>query len=486
VTRRTAAFSAVLLSATFVQFLDVSIVNVAAPAIRQDLGASAGATELVASGYTLAFACILITAGRLGDRYGYRRLYAFGMALFTLSSVLCALSPDIAWLISARVAQGLGAGLMAPQVLSIIQVAVAAERRGRVFGAYGSAIGLATVTGPVLGGLLIQLHVPGLDWRLVFAINLPIGVAALCGLRLLPSARRGDPAALDLIGVALAVVGLALLVYPLAVGRQQSWPSWAIVMLCAAPVVLAILVVHQLRRERSGRSPLLKLSLLRDPRLRIGLLVVAAFFAGVPSFFFLLSVYLQAGFGHSALVAGLTQLPFAAATGIGSRWSNRIAARLGRRVLVTATALLAASMLALAAIVSATGTAAAPWEFAAPMVVGGLCFGVFTATAFTQLLSDVPRDAVGSASGMLTTVQQAAGSVGLTLGALVFYATMPSSFPAQDPTTIRAAYATGFSQTLIYELVVFALACAGSALLLRKRVRETRSATRAVEEAMPT
>lgn len=454
----------VLLSATFVQFLDVSIVHVAAPAIREDLRASAGAVELVAAGYTLAFACVLITAGRLGDRYGYRRLYGLGMAVFTLSSLWCVLAPDITWLIGARVTQGLGAGLMVPQVLSIIQVAVGPERRARVFGAYGATIGLATVCGPVLGGLLIRLHVPGLDWRLVFAINLPIGVVALCGLRLLPAARRDTVEALDPVGMVLSVVGLVLLVYPLAMGREHGWPAATVFMLLAAPAVLAVLFRHQRGRERAGRTPLLRLSLLRDPPFRLGLLVVTAFFAGVPPFFFLLSAYLQIGFGHSALLAGLSQLPFAVATGIGAHWSSGVVDRLGRRTLATVTGMLALSMLALAATVAIRADAMRPWELGLPMVVGGLCFGVFTAAAFNRLLSGIAPAAVGSASGLLATVQQAAGSVGLTLGGLVFYAGVPASLSAGADMT-RTAYTAGFSRTLIYEFVVFSLACAGSVLV---------------------
>ncbi|GAA4532102.1 MFS transporter [Amycolatopsis samaneae] len=462
------ARTAALLSATFMLFLDVSIVNVASPAIRQDLGASTGAVELVASVYTLAFACTLITAGRLGDGYGYRRLYAIGMAVFTVASALCALAPTVEWLVGARAVQGLGAGVMAPQVLSIIQRAFPPQHRGRLFAAYGSAIGLATVVGPVLGGLLVQLRVPGLDWRLVFAINLPVGIAALAGLRLLPGSARGERTAPDLAGVALAVTGLFLLGYPLAMGHSSGWPPGLLVLLCAAPVAFAVLITHQLSRERRGLRPLLKLVLVRDKGFRAGLVAVAAFFAGVPPFFFFLSVYLQTGFGHSALVAGLTQLPFAAATGAASRWSARLVAWLGRAVLVKVTGALALSMLALAAIVAVRGADARPWDLAVPMVVGGLCFGVFTTTAFTRTLSHVPPDATGSASGLLTTVQQAAGSIGLTVGGVVFSLSTVAG--------VHESPVDGFTHLLIYEAVVFLLACAASALLDRDR-REALSTT---------
>ncbi|GAA1939302.1 MFS transporter [Amycolatopsis minnesotensis] len=466
-----AATTAALLSATFMVFLDVSIVNVASPAIRQSLDASTGSVELVASVYTLTFACVLIAAGRLGDRYGYRRLYAIGMATFTLASALCALSFSITWLIGARALQGLGAGVMAPQVLSIIQRAFPAQQRGRLFAAYGSAIGLATVTGPVLGGLLIQLRMPGFDWRLVFAINLPVGIAALWGLRLLPVSPHRERTTLDPIGTVLAVAGLVLLVYPLAMGHSAGWPWWLITMICAAPVALAILVAHQLSRQRRGRWPLLKLVLLRDPGFRAGLVAVAAFFAGVPPFFFFLSVYLQAGFGHSALVAGLTQLPFAAATGAASRWSAPLTARLGRAVLVKATGTLALSMLVLAAIVVTRGADARPWELAVPMALGGACFGVFTTTAFTSALAHVPPDATGSASGLLTTVQQAAGSIGLTLGGLVFYSAASTS----DSGAVRDGHVSGFAHLLSYEAVVFVLACAASLALDRQRATSSRT-----------
>ncbi|UMP07010.1 MFS transporter [Amycolatopsis sp. EV170708-02-1] len=472
---RPAVSTAVLVSATFMQFLDVSIVNVASPSIRRDLAASAGATELVASSYTLAFACVLITAGRLGDQYGYRRLYAIGMALFTFASAACALSPDVGSLVSARVLQGLGAGLMAPQVLSLIQIAFPPRRRGPLFAAYGAAIGIATVTGPVLGGLLIHLEVPGLDWRLVFAINVPVGIAALWGIRLLPASARGERAAVDPVGMGLAMTGLALLVYPLTMGHSASWPWWTVVMLCAAPVILAMLVSHQLSKERAGGQPLLKLSLLRDPGLRAGLVVVTTFFAGVPPFFFFLSVYLQSGLGHPAVVAGLAQLPFAAATGAGARWSVRFVERLGRAALAKVTGLLALSMLVIGVIVVARGAAARPWELAAPMVLGGLCFGVFTTTAFTQVLAQVPSHATGSSSGLLTTAQQAAGSLGLAMGGAVFYLAGRSS-SAGVPHLVREAHVTGFVYLLGYEVVVFTLASITSLLMAR---RETTRITHA-------
>ncbi|MET7290360.1 MFS transporter [Streptomyces sp. NPDC005573] len=453
----------VLLCATFMQFLDVSIVNVAVPSIQRDLHAGTGTVELVAAGYTLAYACLLITAGRLGDRYGYRRLFATGMAVFTVASLACVLAPDSAFLIGARVVQGLGSGLMAPQVLSVIQVEFPPSSRGKVFGSYGTAIGSATVVGPVLGGLLIALHLFGLDWRLVFAINLPVGVAALCAVRAIPPSTRQTRERLDPAGVALIVAGLALLMFPLAVGRQQGWPAWSWCSLVAAAVVLALFCWTQINRERRGRDPLLHLRLLRNRTVRLGLLVVLAFFAGVPPFFFLLSVYLQAGFGHSALVAGVTQLPFAVTTAVGSRVSGRLARRYGNTTLVYCTAAVSVSMLALALIVHGVGVRVTPWELAPPMLVGGAAFGVFTASAFSMLLAQAPAAAAGSASGMLTTVQQVAGSLGLTVGAVVFFASQPAVIGGAE----RRSAATSFFHTLLYETVVFALACLGTLSLRR-------------------
>ncbi|MFB7493662.1 MFS transporter [Streptomyces sp. NPDC056161] len=458
----------VLLCATFMQFLDVSIVNVAVPSIQRDLHAGSGTVELVASGYTLAYACVLITAGRLGDRYGYRRLFVTGMAVFTLASLACVVAPDSATLVLARVVQGLGSGLMAPQVLSVIQVEFPPSSRGKVFGSYGTAIGTATVVGPVLAGLLIALRLPGLDWRLVFAINIPVGLAAMAAFRLIPPSVRQVRERLDPVGVALVVAGLALLIYPLAVGRQQGWPAWSWGSLGAAVVVLALFARTQFRRERRGLDPLLHLRLLGDRTVRLGLLVVLAFFAGVPPFFFLLSVYLQAGFGHSALVAGLTQLPFAVATAVGSRAAGSLARRYGTVVLVCATGALAVAMAALALIVEFAGARATPWELAAPMLVGGTAFGVFTASAFTVLLAQVPASAAGSASGMLTTVQQVAGSLGLTIGAVVFFASQPLVVHQAGPAALRHTAATSFFHTLLYETAVFALACVGTVVLHRR------------------
>jgi MFS family permease len=204
---------AVLLSAIFMNLLDISIVNVAIPSIQEDLGASFAEVQLVLAGYQLAFACLLITGGRLGDIYGRKRLFVVGMSVFTVGSLWCGLAPSALLLILGRVVQGLGAGLMVPQVLSTIQVTIPPAQRGKAFGLFGATIGIATILGPLVGGVLISLDLFGTDWRMIFLVNIPVGAASvLAALRLLPETRSPEAPRLDVPGALLATVGLFLVV----------------------------------------------------------------------------------------------------------------------------------------------------------------------------------------------------------------------------------------------------------------------------------
>lgn len=413
---------AIVLTAVFVQLLDVSIVNVAIPSIQRDIGASFAAIQLVLAGYQLAFACLLITGARLGDIYGRKKLFMIGMATFTTASTLCGLAPNATTLVLARILQGIGSGLMFPQVLSVIQVTIPPKDRGRAFGIFGATIGIATILGPLLGGLLISANLFGTDWRMIFLVNIPVGLFALVAAFLqVPDSKAPDAPRLDVPGALLITAGLFLLVYPLTEGREKGWPAWIFAMLASSVPVLLAFVLLERRRTSANASPLLLMTLFSNPSFRAGLVLSLVFFAGIPAFFFTFSLYLQLGLGFSALHAGLTTFPFAVASGLASARSDRIAKRLGTRVLTLGAGLLALGMVVVIAVLHTAGTDLHSYEIAPCLLIAGLGLGLFIAPMTNLVLAGVPGREAGSASGVLSTTQQVGGALGVAvIGLLLF------------------------------------------------------------------
>ena len=413
---------AIVLTAVFVQLLDVSIVNVAIPAIQTDIGASFGEVQLVLAGYQLAFACLLITGGRLGDIYGRKKVFMTGMAVFTVASTLCGLAPNGATLIVARIVQGLGSGLMFPQVLAVIQVTIPPRERGKAFGIFGATIGLATILGPVVGGLLISADLFGTDWRMIFLVNIPIGILALVAAFVeLPDSRSPDAPRLDIAGAVLVTTGLFLLIYPLTEGRDKSWPGWILLMLLAALPLLVAFVVLQRRKTAANKNPLLLMTLFGNASFRAGLVLSMVFFAGVPAFFFTFSLYLQIGLGFSALHAGLTTVPFALASGVLSSRSDALAKRLGTNVLTLGSGVLTLGMVVLIVVVHQQGTDLSSYVVAPFLLITGAGFGCFIAPLANVVMAGIDGREAGSASGVLSTVQQVGGALGLALIGLVLF-----------------------------------------------------------------
>ena len=232
---------AVVLIAAFMDLLDATIVSVAAPAIAEDLGASRGGTSVDARRVRARDRRGLITGGRIGDQFGRRRVFLLGLAAFALASAGCALAPSSEVLIATRVAQGLAGGLMVPQVFGIIRSSLGPDTRGKAFGAYGAVLGLASVAGPLLGGLLVEADLFGLGWRTIFWVNIPVAVAGLVlGARFLPESRAPDGARLDLPGAVLAAAAAMLVLLPLVQGRDWGWPWWGFVLLALSVPTMAL------------------------------------------------------------------------------------------------------------------------------------------------------------------------------------------------------------------------------------------------------
>jgi len=416
--------------------LDATIVNVAVPAIQRNLHASYGAIEWIVSGYALAYGLLLIPGGRLGDRIGHKKTYLIGLAGFTASSVLCGTSGSPGELVAWRVIQGAMAGVMNPPILAVIQAVFPPAERGKAFGFYGAAAGLATALGPLAGGLLIAWNLNGWDWRPVFLVNLPIGAAGLAAAARIVPESRGKPDSFDLPGIALVSAGMVLITYPLIEGQDAGWPPWTFACLALAVPVLALFAWWEVGVARRGKAPLVRMSLFASRSFAAGTAVSLVYFAGFIGLLFVLSLYLQIGLGWSALHAGLAILPFAAGTFAGAAFSDPVAGRIGRGVLQIGSVTVALATLAVVLVIHAEGAGVTALALLPALLIGGLGSGMVIAPNIEIVLSGVSWQDAGSASGVLNASQRLGQAIGI---AVVGVALLTSLGPAGAHTAPHGA-----------------------------------------------
>ncbi|GHB18079.1 MFS transporter [Streptomyces chryseus] len=434
---------AIVMTAAFMDLVDVTIVNIAIPSIQQDLGATFGAIQWITAGYALAFAAGLITGGRLGDIYGRKRLFLIGIGGFTLASALCGFAGNPEILVASRVLQGGMAALMVPQVLSIVHATFPAHERGKVFGLFGAIVGLGAVSGPMLGALLTEWNLFGLEWRPIFLINLPVGVAGLIlGARFITESKAPKALRLDLVGVALATLGLLMLIYPLTRGEELDWPLWGHLSMIASPAVFALFVAYERYKTRKDGSPLVELSLFKVKSFAAGIAVQLTFGVALGIFFLVWTLYMQVGLGWSALRAGTTGIPFSIAVSLAAGLSvQQLVPRFGRKVLQAGALTMVAGLLLYIWEADRYGTAIHPWQMALPLVVMGLGMGLIVAPLTDAVLSEVPREHAGSASGLINTMQQMGNALGLGLVSVVFFGVIDDHLaPGQVGTAFVAAF----------------------------------------------
>ncbi|MBX7552246.1 MFS transporter [Streptomyces sp. NPDC004232] len=414
---------AIVMTAAFMDLVDVTIVNIAIPSIQRDADASVSQIQWITAGYALAFAAALITGGRLGDIHGRRRLFLIGIGGFTLASALCGFAVNPEMLVASRILQGSMAAMMVPQVLSIVHATFPAHERGKVFGLFGAVVGLGAVSGPLLGALLTEWNLFGLEWRPIFLINLPVGIAAfLLGRRFITESRAPKALKLDLVGVTLVSLGLLMLLYPLTRGRELGWPLWGYLCMAGALVVFAALLSYEKRKAVRDGSPLIELSLFRVKSFAAGIAVQTVFGVALGIFFLVWTLYMQIGLGWSPLRAGLTGVPFSIAVSVAAGMSvQKLVPRFGRKVLQAGALVMGAGVLLYLWEAHRYGLAIASWQMALPLVVMGAGMGLIVAPLTDAVLSEVPREHAGSASGLINTVQQMGNALGLGLVSVVFF-----------------------------------------------------------------
>ncbi len=431
--------------------LDLTIVNIAIPNMIAKLHASLDGVLWVINAYALVLAVLLITAGRLGDLRGQRKLFIIGVALFTAASAACGFSPTVGWLIAFRAVQGVGAALLMPQTLAILTMVFPAERRGAAFGIWGAVAGVATIAGPTLGGLLVTAF----DWRYIFFINVPIGLAVIVlGIVLIPDLRTGTEHRLDIPGVALATLALLAICYGLVEGQRYNWGK--ITSIISIPLViglgvvlLAVFLFVQARTQ--DQEPLVPFGLFRDRNFSLMNWMSGAIAIGMMGIFLPLTIYLQSALGFSALKAGLAMSPASLVSMFVAPVAGRLTDRIGGKfILFTGLVMFAGGMGWVAAIATPHST----WpDFVLPLAIAGFGMGCTFAPMTTTAMRSVQPRLAGAASGMINTTRQVGAVIGTAaVGALLqnrLAVSLPAAARVRDgvlPPQARSQFVTGFAK----------------------------------------
>jgi EmrB/QacA subfamily drug resistance transporter len=428
----------VLLVASFMDLLDTTIVNVALPSIQEELDASSAQLVWIVSGYVLSFAVLLITSGRLGDRYGRKTIFIIGVFGFTLASIGCAFAQTADGLVIARIVQGASSAVMIPQVLSIIQVLFKPKERAAVFGLTGAVSGLAAVAGPLVGGLLVSGDAFGLGWRSIFIINVPVGIALLiASFVFIPNSKSDKPVKLDLLGVTLIISALVLIIFPLIQGRELEWPLWIWLMLASSPVLITVFVLLQRYEERKSGMALIPPSLFKNRGFSAGVVTSFLGLSSIGAFFLVLVLYLQTGLGFSAIDAGLATLPFSIGAFLGSGIAVPLAPRIGKYLIVIGGVFQLTGYYLVKQVILDQGDGLVGMDLLVPMAIAGVGLTLILVPLNDLALAQTDVANAGAASGVLNTFQQVGGALGVAVISVIFFDVVGVNF---SPAGLREAF----------------------------------------------
>ncbi|NQX12880.1 MFS transporter [Microbacteriaceae bacterium VKM Ac-2855] len=474
---------AVCIAVAAITILDLSKVNVGLPSIEKSLGADASQLQLIVAGYALAFGLALVPAGRLGDMRSRRLLFLIGLTGFTVASLLCAVAPTIEMLVVARFVQGVAAGTQMPQVLGLVQQLFQGPARARAFGVFGATIGISTAFGPTLGGLLIAIGGEQDGWRLLFWMNIPLGIAAFAfAWRLLPARQPSAPGrhSLDPIGLLLLGVTIVAFMLPflLTTGASTDSPLRWFWLLAAAAGAGAFLWWER-RYAARGNTPVIDFALFRLGSYRNGILIATSYFAAIPALFLLTTLLLQQGFGLAPVFAGMVSIPFALTSAVSAWYGGTLVQRFGRTLVVVgiATAIVGFGLVLLAA--ESLPPESAPYGMGAAMLVAGAGGGLVVSPNQTLTLAEV-SPAQGGVAGSIGQLGQRVGTaVGVAAASAVFFATLASEKGmAADLTGYHDAFRNGAFVAIGLILVALVLALADQ--FGRRRASRNETATESV------
>ncbi|MEV6173471.1 MFS transporter [Streptomyces sp. NPDC051954] len=454
-----------VLLAAFLDNVDSTIVTVALPSIQDDLGADFATAQWTLAGYALAFAVFLITGGRLGDIYGRKRLFITGVVGFTLASVLCGVAASPGVLVGGRLAQGVMAALMVPQVMSVIMTTFDQKEWVVAFSMMGAVLGLGGVTGPLLGGVLTDLDLFGLGWRAVFLINIPFGVlAVVLAAWCLPESRSDRAPRLDVPGVVLVTLAAIGLMYPLVQGREQGWPAWMFAVMAGALLLLVPFALYQRRRHGKDGSALIPPTLFRHRSFTAGVFVVMLAFSGITSFFLVLTYQMQLGLGWSAIRTALVTVAFP----IGIMATFQIAWRKGtangRAFVALGTSIMALGTLLMIVLIETQGPDLTWLQVAGAELVVGLGMGLCSPILTNVVLGDVPPQDAGAGSGVVNALIQFGTAAGIAIVGVIFF-----SLSGSGSGDRAERFSDATAATLWYNAGVFVLVALLSPLLPGKK-----------------
>ncbi|WOI58175.1 MFS transporter [Palleronia sp. LCG004] len=448
------AAAAVLLLANFMNLVDITIVNVALPSMQAELDAPPNLIEWIVAGYTFSFALLLLPSGRMGDLVGRRRLFVGGIVLFTAASLACGLAPGIGTLVAARVAQGVGAAIMTPQTLALVPTLFPPAQRGAAFGLFALTAGLASVAGPILGGLLIGADIMGLTWRPIFLVNIPLGALALIGAFLfVPETEGNRRLGIDIVGIVLAALAMLAVLVPLVEAPSLGWRTWMWPMVIAAGPLAWAFLAWQRRQEARGAPQLLPMRLARSGPFLSGGTLNAILFSAVPAYFFTMALYLQSGYGLSALQSGLTTTPFPLGVLLASATTGWFGSRWVRPRVMGGGLLICVGFVGQAWAIAGMGDEIswlrmAPWFF-----LGGFGLGNTVSPLFQVALSAADDDDAGSASGAVQAIRQVGIAFGIAIMGGIFFAILGGA-PVGDAGAYRSAMLGAISYASLVALVV--------------------------------
>ena len=413
----------VILAAEVMDLLDALVTSIAGPTIVREIGGGESLIQWLAAGYTIAMAAGLLIGGRLGDIHGRRRIFMIGMAGFTLMSLACALSRSPEMLVTFRVLQGLLGALMLPQGLGMIREMFPVEEAAKAFGAFGPVMGLSAVGGPVLAGWLVSADYFGWGWRMIFAINVPIGLVALAAaMTVLPLPRPDRTLHVELTSAAIAAGSMVLLIYPLIQGREAGWPLWTYGMIVAGLLGFVLLARVESARDRAGRVTLVVPSLFRKRAFTGGLAVGMALFGSLMGVGIVFTLFVQIGLGYSPLKAGLAVIPQAVGILIGFAGSQPLIGKLGgRRLMQIGEAVTAVGFVVFVLVLRLAGDGIGIGAMTPALLLLGAGLGLTMAPFFDTVLAGVDDAESGSAAGVMTAVQQLGGAFGVAVLGTVFF-----------------------------------------------------------------
>ncbi|WP_051452166.1 MFS transporter [Actinospica robiniae] len=453
---------AALLTGEAMNLLDSTIVQVAAPVMHARLGGSAADVQWFSSAYTLPFALLLVTGGRLGDIAGRRRIFRIGVVVFMLASLGCALAPTAGVLICLRVVQGCGAALIIPQTIGLIKTMFQGPEMSKALGSIGPVMGLAAVSGPILGAVLTHANLFGTSWRAVFLVNVPLSLGVLAAAQKLMEDRAPRRPGIDPVGTVLVMAGVGLIVYPLInVGSGRlSAGEWA--AMAGGAVILAVFALQQRHAAAAGRLPLVEVSLLRDRTFPAALVTSTLFFGTITGLTLVIVLELQMGADESVLTAGLTLVPWSVGSGVAS-WiaGARLVGRYGHKLTGIGLAVMLVGLAATLAVYhQADPSGSYPKALPVALAVVGVGGGLFSPTFFTTALHQVRPQEIGSAAGLLNAVQQLGATLGVAVLGSVYFLSARSGRPETALHAIQVVF--------LGALAVIALTVPVSALMVRR------------------